>query len=245
MKDLKFGFTLSEVLITLGVVGVIAAITIPTLIQHHQKQTTVLQLKKAYTEFAQALQKAEAENGMMETWDFAYFNNDSRARSKYFGENYIFPHIKTIKKCIPTSNECWADNVTSLSNIISSSINNSNTNKCISFITSSGYSVFLWLHSSGMGMFYVVDVNGLKKPNRLGRDIFILNANWGKTTGKRGVYPNLLTTDNMPNRNDILEGKNLSNNGYACKKGNSNYNGYGCAAVIMLDGWKIEKDYPW
>ena len=49
-------FTLAEVLITLGIIGFVAAI--PMMITNYQKHVTVTQLKKAYTEFAQALQKA-------------------------------------------------------------------------------------------------------------------------------------------------------------------------------------------
>ena len=44
----KNGFTLAEVLITLGIIGVVAAITLPTVIQNYQKQVLVTQLKKMY-----------------------------------------------------------------------------------------------------------------------------------------------------------------------------------------------------
>ena len=43
----KAAFTLTEVLITLGIIGVVAALTLPTLISNHKKQTYVNQLKKA------------------------------------------------------------------------------------------------------------------------------------------------------------------------------------------------------
>lgn len=42
----KFAFTLAEVLITLGIIGVVAALTMPSLIQNHKKQTTLSKLKK-------------------------------------------------------------------------------------------------------------------------------------------------------------------------------------------------------
>ena len=37
----KFGFTLAEVLITLGIIGVVAALTLPSLVTNYQKQVTV------------------------------------------------------------------------------------------------------------------------------------------------------------------------------------------------------------
>lgn len=45
---MKKGFTLSEVLITLGIIGIVAAITLPTLITNYQKKTTATRVKKAY-----------------------------------------------------------------------------------------------------------------------------------------------------------------------------------------------------
>ena len=50
-------FTLAEVLITLGIIGVVAALTLPTLIQNHQKQVYVTQLKKAYSTINNAYNK--------------------------------------------------------------------------------------------------------------------------------------------------------------------------------------------
>jgi len=44
------GFTLAEVLITLGIIGVVAAITIPGLVNHYQKKETANKLKKVYAE---------------------------------------------------------------------------------------------------------------------------------------------------------------------------------------------------
>ena len=44
------GFTLAEVLVTLGIIGVVAAMTIPTLMQNYQRQSYVTQLKKVYNE---------------------------------------------------------------------------------------------------------------------------------------------------------------------------------------------------
>ena len=46
---MKRGFTLAEVLITLGIIGVVAAITIPNLMTHFQQEQTVTKLKKAYS----------------------------------------------------------------------------------------------------------------------------------------------------------------------------------------------------
>lgn len=46
----RFGFTLAEVLITLGIIGVVAAITIPNLMTHLRNKKLESQFKKTYAE---------------------------------------------------------------------------------------------------------------------------------------------------------------------------------------------------
>ncbi|MFQ8626884.1 MAG: type II secretion system protein [Candidatus Gastranaerophilaceae bacterium] len=45
-KFKKYGFTLAEVLVTLGVIGIVAALTMPTLMANHQKPYRRLNLKR-------------------------------------------------------------------------------------------------------------------------------------------------------------------------------------------------------
>lgn len=58
---MKKGFTLAEVLITLGIIGVVAALTMPTLIANYQKTAIKSQFKKSYSVLQQALLKAQAD----------------------------------------------------------------------------------------------------------------------------------------------------------------------------------------
>ena len=66
-KSIK-GFTLSEVLITLGIIGVVAALTIPTLIQNVSNRDVETKLKKFYTTINEAHKFAEAEFGNDNLW---------------------------------------------------------------------------------------------------------------------------------------------------------------------------------
>ena len=52
----RFGFTLAEVLVTLGIIGVVSAMTVPSLMQNYQRQSYVAQLHKVYNESQQAAQ---------------------------------------------------------------------------------------------------------------------------------------------------------------------------------------------
>ena len=63
-----FAFTLAEVLITLVIIGVIAAITVPSLINKTNNQETVSRLKKAYSTMSQATNMIIAENGPATSW---------------------------------------------------------------------------------------------------------------------------------------------------------------------------------
>ena len=50
MKNNNKAFTLAEVLITLGIIGIIAAMTLPSLIQKQQKKMAANQLKVMYSD---------------------------------------------------------------------------------------------------------------------------------------------------------------------------------------------------
>ena len=50
-------FTLAEVLVTLGIIGVVSAMTVPTLMQNYQRQSYVTQLHKVYNEMSQVFQQ--------------------------------------------------------------------------------------------------------------------------------------------------------------------------------------------
>ena len=63
----RFGFTLAEVLITLGIIGVVAAMTIPTLISN----TNGAQFKTAYKKALSTLNQAVLMNVAMEDTDFS------------------------------------------------------------------------------------------------------------------------------------------------------------------------------
>ena len=58
---MKKGFTLAEVLVTLGIIGVVSAMTVPTLMQNYQKKSYVTQLHKVYNELNQVLLKYQTD----------------------------------------------------------------------------------------------------------------------------------------------------------------------------------------
>ena len=59
----KVAFTLAEVLITLGIIGVVAAMTLPSLVNKYREQEIITRVKKTYTSIAQALELVQANYG--------------------------------------------------------------------------------------------------------------------------------------------------------------------------------------
>ena len=64
----RAAFTLAEVLITLGIIGVVAAMTMPTLIMQHQKKVFATRVKQTYSIISNALLSSVADNGAPNTW---------------------------------------------------------------------------------------------------------------------------------------------------------------------------------
>lgn len=89
-------FTLSEVLITLGIIGVIAALTIPALMQKKQELATVSSVKKAYSVLASAYTLAVQENGDPTNWNLTGQWSGPGASNLL---NILAPYLKLTKNC--------------------------------------------------------------------------------------------------------------------------------------------------
>ena len=97
MKRLsKTAFTLAEVLITLGVIGIVAAMTMPTLVQNYKKHTVESKLKKFYTTMKQAQLMSVNDNGPVEYWDWVQRDETSTNEIVLNWYNkYFAPYLKT------------------------------------------------------------------------------------------------------------------------------------------------------
>ncbi len=97
----KVGFTLAEVLITLGIIGVVAAITIPTLIARHQQEVKIVKLKKIVSMVEQALKMSEAEHGDISEWSCESYGTDTECNKEQaaFFKEYFFKYIRVNAYC--------------------------------------------------------------------------------------------------------------------------------------------------
>ena len=224
-------FTLAEVLITLVIIGVIAAITVPTLITKYQKEQTVTRLKKAYSALSQTAVRAIADNGPMSTWEVGESNSED---AKKFLNKYMIPYLSIMKEPTTYTEGNWDRNYSYLNNQQAAY----NTNH-VRFYLNDGTSITAQINKNSdetsVRLMLRVDINGDKKPNKVGRDIFFLDYyiknNNSSYIGR--VRPEGLSR----NRNNIINSAN-----WGCRK---DLRGSFCSGLIMFDGWRIADDYPW
>lgn len=181
MKD---GFTLAEVLITLGIIGVVAAMTLPTLIQNNTEKARVTALKKQYSILNQAYQRIVFDKGTPDIW-LKDCENTKDCSEKFANE--FKEYLKIVNDCGFTQG-CFKD----------AEVKNFDGSDYFNFDqrneTGGEYKVAL---NDGTGlMFYAdklggvnikIDIDGFKGEHTLGKDIFILNP---KSDNKMTLEPN-------------------------------------------------------
>ncbi len=180
---MKKGFTLAEVLITLAIIGVVAALTIPTVVKNYQETQFKAAYKKAYSDASRVwnLMAANSEievrrgryEGGMATNDFSNFQN----------------YFKILKNCnTQTVYECFT-NSTNAEGFFAENYPSTNVSNR-TFIDSQGRSWGFIGDGFTAGAFIIVDTNGNKKPNRLGIDRFpfistATNCDWEETQSNK------------------------------------------------------------
>ena len=86
-------FTLAEVLVTLGIIGVVSAMTVPTLMQNYQRQSYVTQLHKVYNELGQAAERYKADNNLVSLREGRIMGNKDEVH------NFVLQYFKVVKDC--------------------------------------------------------------------------------------------------------------------------------------------------
>lgn len=225
----KFGFTLAEVLITLGIIGVVAAMTMPALVGKYKKAQTVSQLKKVYSTLSQGMLSSVYENGDSNDWVDTSLEISAENSQKYFNK-YWKPYLKIIKVC-ETPESCgysskWVKILDGSASILI--IDETRTagfladGTFLSFVTVNwGTGLPLYTKSQSVR----ADLNGPKPPNVIGKDIFVFSINLNNNSVKPACFSSNTAT--------------IKN---SCKIGG---NGECCLQKIVNDNWTIKDDYPW
>ncbi len=186
----KAAFTLAEVLITLGIIGVVAAMTLPTLIQNYQDKATVSRLKKVYSELSQAYMMAYKDNEDPTNWGMSIAEKDDQGNiinsdgTKNMGD--LFSKYLNVTKNCGLDEGCWyKGNVYSLNGKIYDSGSVEERNDLYKIALADGTLIaFGGLSSdcsvirgnskqlSNVCSWVIVDINGANRPNTYGIDLF-------------------------------------------------------------------------
>ena len=232
----KVAFTLAEVLITLGIIGVVATITLPSLIQRNVEKQRVAQLKKAYSELSQAYNLAVEEFGSPTEWGMGGMNEE---KSHYIMANNMRKFLKLSVDCVDmpdTEAKRVCGQFNKIGKLASQNAIQSNTIKINgrAVILSDGTTVTLRVFSGQCtfqfgamknvcGIIHV-DVNGSSYPNQLGEDQFGFYFTKDKLV-PAGIKGSSLTFERACNR--------LINSPYPSYGGSSNM--YACTAWVLYN----------
>jgi len=168
----RWAFTLAEVLITLGIIGVVASMTMPVLIQQHKEKVTVTRVKHAYSVLSQAYEFAVSEDERTpKYWGMGDMYDENTHITL---ANRFKPHMNVIKDCVGKDINYTSRNCTSVypypSSYASFVINNGTVMTFRNWYPQCNF-VADGKRTTICGE-VKVDINGKNKPNRQGEDIF-------------------------------------------------------------------------
>lgn len=183
MKNYKSGFTLAEVLITLAIIGVVAAITIPALVSKYQEVLYKAAYKKAFSDVNNAFQMLLNDGVLNQiTWDnIDDDGNIVSGVSTSYRKNFrlLTNYMKVTKTCFDGADDtpCWQciDAEQGQGGNADFKGNSSNCPRYVdSFVDSSGraWSTYAFSMGNSNENVFIVDINGHKAPNELGKDRF-------------------------------------------------------------------------
>jgi len=185
IKNLIFGFTLAEVLITLGIIGVVAALTLPNLISEYKKHVYYTQFRKAATQIENAYNMYFFDNGIEKCAeeDFTYWRTSSIPNfvddmMKYFPGSIALTEDNYKEICKGYDKKKVTDSWNKENGFNAEDMCARQTDYLPSsahgFITTSNVLYNWGLMDPGPGSGYYMDINGPDNgPNEYGRDIFI------------------------------------------------------------------------
>lgn len=179
---MKKGFTLAEVLITLGIIGVVAALTLPSLIQKYNEKVWITSYLRVYSILENAYKLALKDNGSIETIGYeGYGNYLYNIFKPYLGISSEFlenngPWNKSIN-CLP-------DTIYNINGSVTAAQYGLNHGVPAVALKSGECIMFSGAFSHTLGYTLWVDINGRKGPNTIGKDQF------GFTLDKERLAPN-------------------------------------------------------
>lgn len=232
----KTAFTLAEVLITLGIIGIVAALTMPMLIQNYNKKITEVRLKKFYSVMNQTIDRLKVDYGDTANWDYTVDNIFEDGSSdvdklvdqgdainanfkKYFGKYIQFVDEKKV--------------------------NVEGKNRTLYYFKDGSAIMPQWYNSYDYEFFPKNPEKCLKNSHeyRYGICSFPFQFYTVKEPGARilpGFYP---YANGVYRYNQMDKSKLYNDVSKGCVAG-THMSGNYCGLIIMLNNWTVPKDYP-
>lgn len=222
-------FTMAEVLITIGIIGVVAAMTLPALMNNHRNKALEAGLKRSYSVLSQALDMYYAQTGEKLTPEITGLHELKPILMKYLNvvQDCGLGADDVNEACVPnTANGSFQDNGQKINKY------RNYTNKADvdmgflddgQFVLNDGSLILLQNNNPSVSSLLLisVDINGFhKRPNRLGHDLFMFQID------EKG---NLLP---MGTKGTHFYSQT---NAYCSPTSTSTYNGFGCTYKALTD----------
>ena len=241
-KTSKGGFTLAEVLIVIGIIGVIAALVMPTLLLNIQHKVLDTRRKVETRKLTQSVEVMASLNTLAGHQNTAEFVNELKN------------HLLMAKICGESNvSECWAYSDITLADDSSFNLASAADGDALFHMggldpdgNQADYSTRPVTFLMGDGIYFVIaynklcntdgsetrncfvaafDANGSKMPNKVGEDIFIINSNQFGSSNAEGGGSNADNMDDPTSGGSDMSGGNSGNNGGSNNGGTNNGNG--------------------
>ncbi len=170
---MKKGFTLSEVLITLGVIGVISVLTLPNLIAGYQNKQLATQMQRTYNAIRSAMTEYFTKEGIDKIEDSSLYGYVGDEGKNFLNKGYF----NIVKDCgllltEPYAEDTGYDCIGKDYKLSDKTATNPGNEFFYCVILETGASVCMTPIPADDVLF--IDVNGKSKPNTFGKDAFIL-----------------------------------------------------------------------
>ena len=227
----KLGFTLAEVLITLGIIGVVASVTLPSLTLDVEKRKIPTTLSKAMNTLETVNKMALVENEAERLCDITNHCSATNAADKYLSDIFVkyTSAVKFPSTLLTGSDKYTYDGISVSSGYttkdgISFMVRSSSYYKKINNLGSDNYP------ESASGDYYtiVVDLNGRKGPNKTAQDVFYFRVDTKGGVfpmGSSAYYGQTDWTTNCP------------------ADGTAPVDAIACSASIVENGWQVKYKY--
>ena len=212
-------------MVTLGIIGVVSAMTVPTLMQNYQRKSYVTQLHKVYNELSQAAVQYMTDNNAINMKEAGFTSQDG-------ANKFIEHYFKVVNNCSTDQFPCFSE-MSDYKKL--SGVTITTWGGCVStrahYSIASGASIGICYRAIGNNIIseIFVDVNGQKGPNIVGRDLFNLflyNNGELDDISDGSIIPPI----SEENRDDLFS---------TICEGNNAAQWHGCFGKILNDNWEM------